>query len=1292
MEHPYLALLRNTRPPMVEKGVQIIIEGGPTMVAENERQPMHKQQIEIVDMTNKMKIDRERIIQRLREQKALAVQPKKIVERRVSEVGIIAVPSQSGVQPIIKMPKSIVIEDKPEVLEEEEDATEVLMIKKPQPKKKESDEPIVSKESNKSIEGSQSAPAGIDWGSSDNESAIQETKIDDIAISSVIVSEEEKEPPEEEEKEPKDEPQEEKEEPSALVKGKTVTIKRPRGTAKKQKDLEGVEGSTIKLTATLVKNRLPTYEKISMRTSPFYMNNRRMYIQKIREMFQPYSAEIEKNSDQITCATNNNIDFTLLTHQKIVRDYLNLYTPYRGLLLYHGLGSGKSCTSIAIAEGMKTAKNIILMTPASLKTNFFSELKKCGDHIYKKNQFWEFISTVGNASNVKLLSQALGLPLEKIENAKGAWFVDASKPSNFATLNTAEQEAIDEQLDTMIRLKYKDINYNGLNKNILNSLTDDGRINPFDNKVVIIDEAHNFISRIVNKLKSKKPTISTKLYDYLMKANNARVVLLSGTPIINYPNEIAILYNILRGSIKTWSLPVVASANKKVDRDVILELFAKNNITAYDYVNYSDNTITITRNPYGFVNKSKGEPKAKSGGSGTKKKRTSSTKDTKKIRENLPYKLKDGVISHIEKPNVSDEDMEQYNQDLETDVREIHHGGEGEFDNYTGVKLDVTGNISDTDFIKSITKVLNDNNIKVVEGSVKLTHNKALPDDKDLFLNTFVDLDSSVLKNEGIFKRRILGLTSYFRSAQEKLLPSFEMDGDKTYHLVKVPMSEHQFGEYIKIRKEEIDREQKAKKHQMMNAGKNDDVYKISSSYRIFSRAACNFTFPNGIPRPKPEGGEDELDADEDEDEEANEKKLLSVDGTSPKLVAEIDEYADEEDAELLSEKLGEQTTYNQRIQAAMNALTNDKTNEIPNHYLLKESLKELSPKFLKILENLNDPENRGLHLLYSQFRTIEGIGILKLILEANGYAEFKIKATAGAESWELVENIADAGKPRFVLYTGTETAEEKEIIRNIYNSNWTDVPKSIVEKIQKISTNNHYGEVIKMMMITSSGAEGINLRNTRYVHIVEPYWHSVRLEQVIGRARRICSHQDLPEELRTLKVFIYITMFSEAQRKEHKNTAIMLKDSSRITPDYSVTTDESLYEIAEIKHNINQTILKCVKETAIDCSIHKNSENLVCYGSSMGKVKSNQFISYPTLEETSGELEDLNVKAVKVKLTELKDPVREGVSYAFDKKTREIYDLTKYKRGELVLVGKVVEVKIPGKAKLGFEIVLNKA
>ena len=93
---------------------------------------------------------------------------------------------------------------------------------------------------------------------------------------------------------------------------------------------------------------------------------------------------------------NRNADFNLLTHQKVVRDYLNLITPYRGLLILHGLGSGKTCTSIAIAEGMKTDKQIVLMTPASLKKNYFSELKKCGDPLFRKNQYWEFVSIEGH--------------------------------------------------------------------------------------------------------------------------------------------------------------------------------------------------------------------------------------------------------------------------------------------------------------------------------------------------------------------------------------------------------------------------------------------------------------------------------------------------------------------------------------------------------------------------------------------------------------------------------------------------------------------------------------------------------------------------------------------------------------------------------------------------------------------------------------------------------------------------------------------------------------------------------
>ena len=69
----------------------------------------------------------------------------------------------------------------------------------------------------------------------------------------------------------------------------------------------------------------------------------------------------------------------------------------------------------------------------------------------------------------------------------------------------------------MIRAKYRFINYNGLRESHLAGFSDNGRINPFDNKVIIIDEAHNFVSKIVNKLK-KPDSLSMKLYEFLLSA------------------------------------------------------------------------------------------------------------------------------------------------------------------------------------------------------------------------------------------------------------------------------------------------------------------------------------------------------------------------------------------------------------------------------------------------------------------------------------------------------------------------------------------------------------------------------------------------------------------------------------------------------------------------------------------------------------------------------------------------------------------------------------------------------
>ena len=948
----------------------------------------------------------------------------------------------------------------------------------------------------------------------------------------------------------------------------------------------------VKLGKNKLAERLPKPTgKIIHKASSYYMNNRKISIEKLSKLFQPYRQEILDKSDEASCDKSGGVDFELLTHQKAVRDYLNLMTPYRGLLLLHALGSGKTCTSIAIAEGMKSDKRVFVMTPASLSKNFFSQLKDCGDHLYRKNQYWEFVSIVGQPEYEKLLSSALSLSPTYIQKHKGAWLVDVKKPPNFTDLSTSEQNAIDEQLDEMIKHKYKEIHYNAPNiQRIFSELSKDNTVNPFDNTVVLIDEAHNFVSRIVNQI--KKPTsISYMLYDYLMKATNVKIVMMTGTPIINYPNEIGILFNMLRGAIKTWTFQL--RIKDTVTTETILQMFAAANFNTYDYIAYNNGTLTITRNPYGFVN--------------------------------------------VQKP-----------------------GKTGKIaDGYAGVRLDETGNISDADFQRMVVRILNNDKTEVVDSATKVTINKALPDDKDSFLGMFVDTDAEIIKNNDLFTRRVLGLTSFFPNTQDSLLPSLikweDENGDEhDYEEVKVEMSDYQFAAYEKIREIERNKET-ARQRNEKKAKKGDDLFKTTSSYRIRSRACCNFAFPDPPGRPMParaaaprtppaDDEKEEKGSDEEKDTVVEEGGVRSVKPVAAEAPAE-EEDVDEEAFESNS------VEYAERIQIALQYLS-----DRPDEFLVPEKLKEFSPKFAKILENISDPTNVGLHLLYSQFRTVEGIGLMKIILEANGYAQFKIHKKS-ANEWSIDQKAEDKDKPKFMLYTGTESEEEKDILLKIYNSQWEYVPSTITQSFEGVAENNHMGEVIKIIMITSSGAEGINLKNTRFVHIVEPYWHMVRVDQVIGRARRICSHSKLPEELRTVKVFLYLATFNMEKLKASGNKTLMEKDVSKVNSK-PVTTDESLFETAGIKNKINQQLLTYVKQSAFDCSTYAGIGNnkLKCY--TYGSIKSNAFSSHPSIEEDLHVKPELDTKEVKVKVKQITVGKKK---YAYNEAKNEIYAMENY-------------------------------
>ena len=266
-----------------------------------------------------------------------------------------------------------------------------------------------------------------------------------------------------------------------------------------------------------------------------------------------------------------------------------------------------------------------------------------------------------------------------------------------------------------------------------------------------------------------------------------------------------------------------------------------------------------------------------------------------------------------------------------------------------------------------------------------------------------------------------------------------------------------------------------------------------------------------------------------------------------------------------------------------------------------------------------------------------------------------------------------DQERPCFALYTGTETAEEKEIIRNIFNSKWKNVPKSIVEQLSTRFTNNMYGEVIKILMITASGAEGINLRNVRYVHITEPYWHPVRTEQIIGRARRICSHIDLPEELRTVDVFLYLMRFTARQMASDNDESlnIRMQDKSKTDGTTPMSTDQSLYEISNIKERVTRQILTAVKESSFDCMIHANAdakERLQCY--SFGVGTGEESLAYqPNIEtEEDDKTKKLNKQTKTMALRKL---TVSGKEYAEDPDTHIIYDMELYKMGNLVERGR---------------------
>jgi SNF2 family DNA or RNA helicase len=324
----------------------------------------------------------------------------------------------------------------------------------------------------------------------------------------------------------------------------------------------------------------------------YVLPNRKAFADYITRIFLKHRDKPTDDDDKdVDLCTKRGNARELLPHQKIVRDYLMAETPYRGLLVYHGLGSGKTCSSIAVAESLLSDRKVFVMLPASLEINYRGELRKCGDPIYAYEQHWEMreVDSTARAEEAKKLGISDGF-LDR--NAK--FFVTIpNQEANFNVLPVTARTLIGKQIEDILDQRFTFVRYNGLSSGNISKYAPTEGPNPYDNSVVIIDEVHEFISRVSNA-----SDLGRRLYDAIYKAKNCKVVALSGTPVVNRATEIAFLMNLLRGPIERISIPIKSIPTWDEEKMKTV-LQAIPDVDTIEF-NTLKKTIMVTRNPPHF--------------------------------------------------------------------------------------------------------------------------------------------------------------------------------------------------------------------------------------------------------------------------------------------------------------------------------------------------------------------------------------------------------------------------------------------------------------------------------------------------------------------------------------------------------------------------------------------------------------------------------------------------------------------------------------------------------------------
>lgn len=232
------------------------------------------------------------------------------------------------------------------------------------------------------------------------------------------------------------------------------------------------------------------------------------------------------------------------------------------------------------------------------------------------------------------------------------------------------------------------------------------------------------------------------------------------------------------------------------------------------------------------------------------------------------------------------------------------------------------------------------------------------------------------------------------------------------------------------------------------------------------------------------------------------------------------------------------------------------------NQILSMENLKSCSSKIHTITDNMLKNHSEGIIFIYSDY-IYSGILPLAIALEHIGFQKYNGENILEVPKKTKIDKIGHDLKPlsknnkqaKYIILTGDKSLS----------------PNNEKERKDSLNINNMNGENIKIILGNSVTSEGMDFKNIREIHVLDPWYHLYKIEQIIGRGIRYCSHSYHKKEKQNVTVFLH--------------TALIDKNVESI--------DTNTYRIAEKKASDIGKVEKILKENAIDAYLNKSINHI---------------------------------------------------------------------------------------------------